>query len=297
MQGESMSKQQLDRWRRRGLLPRVRVERSGWGGSSVPPHPQRTLDAALLLAELSSRGRPWQVAGAFLFAERLPITHQCLRECARLPADKLRRSVQRVWEEAAAEMPSAPRTAIEELEDLAHRAVDASLRHRNTRRLLGGVRSEFENHVGGFSSPEELEDAARYALALRFIDILQAAPWTPEWDRAARYGRLDLETPPSVLPLPGDRAVCCDTITLREAGAFRDYVLVQQSPESPPLQVMALLDSVVWDVAAARMNESGDAAKPLDVEYLNELEEDIRVMAAADTDGDGEEGAAEAEED
>ena len=86
-------------------------------------------------------------------------------------------------------------------------------------------------------------------------------------------------------------------MTLREAGASRDYMLVQRSPESPPLQVMALLDSVVWDVAAARMNESGDPAKPLGVEYLNELEEDIRVMAAADPDGDGEGVGAEAEED
>ena len=103
-----VSPAQLERWRQRGLLPRSRVLRRGWGGSEVADHPQAVLEAAYVLAQVAGRGRSWQYGGVILFERGFMLTTPCLRACATWVAESLRRRLSRAWEEASAEIGSVP---------------------------------------------------------------------------------------------------------------------------------------------------------------------------------------------
>lgn len=63
----TVSAAQLERWRQRGLLPKVEVLREGIGGTAVPPHSEQVLRAAALLGGALRKVRPWQRKAELLF--------------------------------------------------------------------------------------------------------------------------------------------------------------------------------------------------------------------------------------
>ena len=283
-----MSPTQLERWRQHGLLARSRVVRRGWGGSEVAGHPEAVLEAAYVLAQVSSRGRPWQRGGVILFERGYMLTTPCLRDCATWLAVSLRKRLSRSWEEASAQIGAAPRSAEEELEDLAHLAATLSRRHRATRGLLKSVRDELDAS-GSFTSKTDLDDAAHRALAMRLIDIMGAGSLSAELIREARYGVQDAPSPGRRMPIPRDRNACIETLTRREAYAVRAHLLTLNEAGLRQLAPgQALLDAVVWDVATARINvgDNADAWETLSAGFLDDLEEETGVLRA-ELDGDG----------
>lgn len=275
--GVPASRFQLERWRSRGMLPRAVVERDGWGGSAVRTHPSWVFEAAERLAQVSTRGRPWEVTALSLFAEGLPISEQCLRAAAKRLAAKLSSHWVRRWEEASAELSPHPRTAAEELEDLAHEALRLGRRHPSTRVSFTAVVEELQLSMP-ISSDEELKLATARALQWRVVQMVGVRPLTREELRIARFGSEHLPTPNFVVPLPADRDACIATLTLREAYLHRRHILLLEHMGAVVLDPnRSLLDLVAWAVAGGRLNsDNADPSQPLDAKELDRLEEDLR---------------------
>lgn len=84
-----VSRGQLDRWRQRGLLPRVTVERLGAHGSRAL-HDERTRLIAGFLGACARRGLSWQALGLGLLVIGEPPAPRILRTCTWWVLDQLK---------------------------------------------------------------------------------------------------------------------------------------------------------------------------------------------------------------
>ena len=162
--GFDVSRYQLERWRQQGMLPRSRVIKGGQ--LAFPDMPPDDLGLLLiLLAEASTRGRPWQLVGTYILwagalehyypspntdgpnedmakesAEPRPaaptgpaphaaLTDAALQGMAHYAFSAGRRAMQRAVDEAKSQLTSPRRSSDEELEDIIS---DAGCRFRSS---------------------------------------------------------------------------------------------------------------------------------------------------------------------
>lgn len=249
--GVEVSATQLERWRSRGLLPRVRVVRERFGGSTVPPHSDQVVRAAALLGTISRRGRAWQLDAERLFNEWHSLTQEALRETAaylvRIESAKMRDA----WERAKKKAEPAD-DPDEEAAEIGQRAVE-SLPY-----LRRAVRKEVElaHHDRGVNK-EELEDYTWGASTWRMVDLVEPARLDESHRNLARHG---VEEPMRPLwgngayPLPSERLVVAQSLTWTEAELYRHFAR-QRITENPALgrKEFGLLSVTTWIVASERL--------------------------------------------
>jgi hypothetical protein len=245
---------QLERWRALGLLPRAIVVRPTFGGSRVEPHSPAVLEAAALLAQVSARGRPWQLAALTLFDERGTLSTPAVRACSLFLVERQTRYLRKAWQRAEGEVGVAL-DPDDELADLAWHAG----RH-TPRSVVREIRNEVRL-AHPMLSQSQLREATERAVAWRVADISMPGRLSEEQRNLARHGSTEPMDPIAslgLLPLPSEREACAHTLTWAEASTFREWALLAQA-QSPVLQDRFALDLVTWMITAKRLREKPDA--------------------------------------
>jgi hypothetical protein len=265
-EGVSVSSSQLERWRARGLLPRVVPKRGSGVGSRVPPHPRSTLEAADCLGRVSKKGVPWQDTTWCLLVEGLPVALESLRESAEWAVSRGQRAVQRRWQEVTAGLDASYVLDPENLLPLAELMLELAKDSRDVQSGLRLVEEEVRS-AGYLRGSKAQAEAARTAYALR-LAMWGGAPLTKPLVRMARYG---IAQPPELraidFALPAEKLLCARTLTHRETELFVKLCLALDAADDlpadwsdrRPLEVLATF------VAIERLNSppSYDPAEPV----------------------------------
>jgi hypothetical protein len=269
---------QLERWRHLGLIPRAQVVRPAFGGSTVMEHEPPVLDACAILAQVSTRGRPWQYSALGLFDAGLDISSRAVRETALFLLDRQMSGFRRAWAnaEAGAEPPgNDPGEWVADVATEAARHMD-----RTNRRV---IRDEVRLAHPTLSQ-SELREAAQQALIWRTADINVPALLTPQQRRWARTGSDEALDPLLMypIPLPSERAACVATLTWAEMSLAR-WLLDSEGFDSDDIP---LLIAATWRVTGLRLDEDfAHPERPLDDETLTKIR-NWRLEALED-DGEG----------
>lgn len=249
-----VSPTKLERWRAHGLLPRVKVEHPGFGGTRVPSHPEEVVDAARLLGRTSRRGRPWQLTAELLFNAGFPLSDAALRGTATYLMRAETAGMERAWAAATAEAPPT-RGAAARGAEIGQRAAE-----KLPRFLKLAVRNEIVLAHGSTTSRAAIEEYAERALTWRMVDfsmpVHERMKLTKKEQNLARHG---VEEPMfglgglGVLPLPSERTMIAETLTWAEAQIYRTFAALRIH-ENPALEGLGLFTVMTWIVASERLN-------------------------------------------
>lgn len=282
----TVSRYQLERWRRLGLMPRPTVVRSRFGGSAVLPHDEAARDAARVLAEISTRGRPWQYGGVLLFGDGLPLSETCLRNCGTWIIDRVQRRLRSYWAEAT--LMASP--VHEDPQDEWHEIAEIAVRIAQGRRVMRPVMRAIRNDVYGYvprGTLAERRDALSAALIYRFMDVAAPGSLTKEEEFLAITGQEATDTR-GITPLtPSDIASCAATLTVGEAYVARDWLVAAWN-----IDVMAMrtdtfvLEDVLLMITDLRLTtgEKHHGAR-VGQELLDDLAEEAEEMYEEYVDG------------
>jgi hypothetical protein len=236
-------------------------------------------DTASVLAEWSTSGRSWRQAGAALFALGNPVPLDCLRDCARWQAEQSAARVRHWWREAQALTP-AQRDPADEREDVAQSAAAFALRSASMGRALRRTQAVLleSPYISGLTARDQ-EAAMAESLGWRLADSI-GLQLTAEERHIVRYGSRDAPATVFRPPLPSERNVCIETMTLREMCAVRRHIVAR-------IQAGMLetdrngLDITVWTLAEFRLNVGWrDVAQPLSVAKTDALDEEAADFEA-----------------
>lgn len=278
-EGMPISRYQLERWRARGLLARPMVVRTRFGGSEVADHGEETLDAARVLAEISSQGRAWQWCGVFLFDEGYSLSPVCLQACATWFVERVQSKVRSYWEEAGRLSPLRIEDGEERRLDQAEIAVALLKDAPRMRPLVRSIRLAVEQQLPQ-GSAQERREALHTALTYRVLDMGDPGTLTKDEEYLAITGR-DLSSNPSITPLtPSDIAFVARTITPAEAEIGRAWLNAAWNADLIPRpEVFFILENVLVLVAEFRRSEEGQGIElPIPSSFLDELGQDAREM-------------------
>lgn len=258
-----VSPTQLERWRRLGLIPRARVIRPRFGGSTVLEHDEVVLKACALLSQVSTRGRPWQYAARELYEEGFDLSTPAVRNAAAFLLERGLGDLRRAWRRAEVGADPPGQDPGEWVADVATEAAQHA--GRANRRV---VREEVAL-ANPTLAQEELRDAAQRALVWRIADINVPMLLTPEQRQWARTGTDDPLDPlsPYPFPLPSERAACVTTLTWAEASLARLQLRLESFEGA-----MSLLEAATWRVTAYRLDEHfAHPERPLDSRQLQNI--------------------------
>ena len=239
---------QLERWRHRGLIPRPRVTRLEFGGSRVSDHPRAVERACRLLAEYSTRGRPWQIVAVAIFEESIDITESALRAAVRFHQDRQRQQFLKTWQRAEAGRSQAGVNRSEWLADVAVDAARLSPR-AVIRQAEADIRVAHEDWTEA-----RVREATRTALPWRLADICAPSYMDDQQRTWARHGVDEMIDPFArvIVPLPSERQDCFRTITWAEADLARTGIFYDYDTARMPFGT--LLDLVGWRVTIWRLD-------------------------------------------
>lgn len=262
-EGIFVSHSQLERWRNRGLLPRSILVRPTFGGSRVEPHPDGVFEAAAVLAQASSRGRPWQYVAMHLFDCGHDMSTEAVRQTALFLIDLQVRHLRRAWR--LAERAVGPvMDPDDELADLGFYAATHS--GPTVKKMV------YDEVVLAhpYATEAEKRELSERALIWRMVDIHLPARMTEEQKNLARHGTeepMDVFGVSGILPLPSERVCCAETLSWAEANVFREVAALRVRELS--LEAVSLFSLTTWLVTGARMNENPRALDlPLPQEFL-----------------------------
>lgn len=278
----SVTPTQLERWRTRGLLPRARVVRDGFGGSRVLPHEEDVLEAAALLGQVSRRRRPWQYGALELFDSGFSLSPEALRAAALFLVELQLRPMRRAW--ARAEREAAPSDEPdEELAEIGERA--AAFLPRTVWKLVREEVALAHPHA----KLAEVREFLDRAMTWRLVDLNVPGRMNDRQRNLARHGSpepMPVLGGPGVFALPSERLVVAKTLSWAEADTYREfgYLRLEENPElaavGGPFVVMS------WIVTAERRNAQPDELDlPLPQEHLEQARlflEEIQSERAAE---------------
>lgn len=276
--GVEVSAAQLERWRYRGLLPRVQVVRARFGGTTVPRHAEEVVHAAALLGRISRSGRPWQRAAERLFNDGYSVTPKALTEAAAYLVSEENEKMREAWEAAKAEVPleGDPHDDAGMVGEAAAKRIDSLRRHLSPKRLRNSnrressiervVRREIElAHKNRNLSEGELQDYVGNALTWRMVDLVEPGVLSEEHRNLARHGIAEPMKPigqaleafggaAGGYPLPSERLVAARSLTVAEAELYRRFAQ-WRIDENPALggEDFGLLWVTTWIVAFERL--------------------------------------------
>ena len=249
-----LSAAKLERWRYLGLIPRVKVERTQFGGTHVPPHSAEVVEAVRLLAQTSRRGRPWQLTAERLFNAGFPLTDRALQGTASYLMRAEVVSMKRAWAAAEAEAPRT-RGAAARGAEIGQRAVEKLPRFLKT-----AVRNEMMLVHGAGADRVDIDEVAERALIWRMVDFAmkpdERKKLTKRETNLARHG---VEDPMlglgglGLLPLPSERAGIAETLTWAEVAVYRTFGQLRIG-ENAALERLGLFTVTTWVVASERVN-------------------------------------------
>lgn len=245
-----VSPAQLERWRHHGLLPRARIVRDRFGGSRVNPHRAETFEACRVLAQVSTRGRPWQYAACVLFEDGLILSTPAVRAAARWNLDQVLRYMRRAWLRAETGAEGSPDSA-DWVEAVALDAAEFLGPH--IRRLIQEEVQFAHPNLG----QRRLRPLVDKAVAWRIADLCVPHHLDDEQRQLARTGsREPLDHVEGlVLPLPSERATCTETLTWAEMRVARQCLIARRSPD---LDMQGAIGASTWWVTRARLYKSLD---------------------------------------
>ena len=263
----SVSPTQLERWRTRGLLPRARVVRDGFGGTRVLTHNDEVLEAAALLGQVSRRSSPWQYCALVLFDEGFSLSPEALRETATFLIQLQLKPMRKAW--ARAEREASPSDdPDEELAEIGERA--AALLPRTVWKFVRDEVALAHSHA----TASEVREYLDRAMTWRLVDLNVPGRMTDAQRNLARHG---IEEPmpvlggPGVFPLPSERLAVAKTLSWAEADTYREfaYLRLEDNPDLAALGGPFVL--MTWYVAAERRNAQPDALDvPLSQDHLEQ---------------------------
>jgi hypothetical protein len=272
-EGFSLSRYQLERWRHLGVLPRATLAREQFGGCTVLPHGQETVEAARLLAEFSQRGRPWQVGGVALFSSGFTLSQSCLQSCSTWLIDRVQRRLRSYWEEAAALATLDHDEPDDRMHEIAEIAVSIMTRQRAMRPVMRMIRHEVYAQVPR-GTLQERREALHTALIYRVLDVARPGSLTKDEEYLAITGQdsPDLNITPMT---PSDIARVAATLTVREAEIARVWLGAAWNANVLPMrQDTSVLEDVLLMVAELRLTaDEHDPDLPLSHETLTDLAE------------------------
>lgn len=249
--GVGVSATQLERWRSRGLLPRVRVVRERFGGTTVPPHSEEVLRAAALLGSISRRGRAWQLDAERLFNEGHPLTQEALRETAAYLVRVENGKMRTAWEAAKTRAAPAddPDEEAAEIGELAAALLPNSMKR--------AVQKEIELAHPECGSKDDLREYADRALTWRMVDLVEPERLEQTHKNLARHGVEEPMWPiggEGAYPLPSERLVVAQSLTWMEAELYRPFARLRIAENSALVKKeFGLLSVTIWIVAAERL--------------------------------------------
>ena len=272
--GVEVSPTQLERWRSHGLLPRVRVARENFGGTTVPHHSEEVVQAAALLGSTSRRGRAWQLDAERLFNEDHPLTQEALTETAAYLVRLENESMRKAWEAAKAEasLEGDPYGDAGIVGEQAAKRIESLRRHLSPKRLQnpnrrvglieGVVRREIElAHKGRNVSEGDIKDYVGNAFTWRVVDLVEPGNLLEEHRNLARHGVPEPMKPigDGAYPLPSERFVVAQSLTLAEVKEYRRFAQ-WRIDENPDLgkKDFGLLWVTTWIVAYERLKIAPD---------------------------------------
>jgi len=266
--GGSVSEAQLERWRSRGLLPPLRPAQDSIDGPPIPPRSDVVARAAVLLSRVSRRGRPWQLNAERLFNEGYPLTTKALRETASFLIGLENATMQAAWAAAQNELDPDEsefdatgllgESVAQVLESLRRPMSPARRRnaHRRSSLLERVVEAEIAwAHRESGLSPEQLTEYAGSALTWRLVDFVDPQVLTKSEQNLARHGVAETMAPEGggAYPLPSERLVVAQSLTLAEAEQYRGFALGRIEMNSAlGNDDFGLLWVVTWIVAYER---------------------------------------------
>lgn len=243
---------QLERWRKRGLLPRVQVVRERFGGSTVRPHSEEVVRMVALLGNTSRRGRAWQLDAERLFNEGYRLTQDALRETAAYLVQIENLKMREAW--ARAKDRAAPANdPDEEAAEIGELAAEL-LPHAMKR----AVRKEIElAHRERGVSKEDIHEYADRAMTWRTVDLVEPDRLGESHRNLARHGVEEPMWPiggVGAYPLPSERLVVARSMTWTESEIYAHYARLRIA-ENPALgkKEFGLLSITTWIVAAERL--------------------------------------------
>lgn len=241
---------QLERWRMRGLLPRARLLREGFGGTRALPHDEEVVGAAAVLGDVSARSRPWQYSALTLFDEGHSLSSQALRDAATFLVELQVKPMRKAW--AKAEIAAAPaEDPDEELAEIGERA--ARLVPRTAWKVVHDEVRMAHRHV----SPTERREYADRAMTWRTVDLNVPERMTEGQRNLARHGvdePMSVLTDLGVLPLPSERLMVSRTLSWAEADIYREfaYLTIEEQPDPNKFPTPFVL--MTWLVTHQRHN-------------------------------------------
>ena len=277
-EGLHASHAQLERWRQHGLLPRTRLDRAGWGGSKAAMHPEYVLEAARVLAEASSRGRPWQYLGIYLFEEGLPLPTATLQQCATWLINTMQRRWLRPWREAQTLVAADPEDPLGELTDVAFTAAELGSHYRRTAGLAKVVRENIRS-ANPHLTESQLAEATERSVGWRLADMIRPDLLGERERTLARSGTDEPMDPARWrFATPSEAKGCAATMTAAEAYVMRRYVLALDAAGVMSTSDRFLLDLVTWAVAETRLNDDANAARDVSRTVSQSELEDMHAM-------------------
>lgn len=274
--GHHVTPTQLERWRHIGLISRAVVQRNTFAGSRVAAHDESVVESCEILAQVSTRGRPWQQSANALFNAECWLRDDALRETARYVVARALAPLVRVWSrcEVGARIPGTdPRGAVMEVARLAATMATRRLRHEVAPDVARA-------HPG--SSREQLRKLTDRAIYWRLADIAVPELLGDEERNIARHGLpgpLDMLSG-VICPLPSERKACIQTLTYAEANVARAALIADEAPGSND----DLLMPALWRVTCWRLHEHfARPDQPLPNEYLQGIRD--RMLDDIHTDG------------
>ena len=279
-EGITASRSQLERWRQHGLLARPIVTRGGFRGSAVEPVGDSSVEACLILAEASGRGRDWRRAGLAIFDAGLPLSDSALRSCSQWIIDRgLHRRIRNHWLEAEQSGLLRHVDVEDDLAAVGKSAADRILADRYLQPYVGAVRRTLKPYHPT-ASHDQLKEALETCLTYQARDVVFEGLPELELQVLAVAGR-ELAFDEALLPvLPSALSECARSITQAEArtSALLALVAGEVGQELPSPIGLPLLGHATWLATGFRLQLTGSASISLSQSHLLKVEAEIESL-------------------
>lgn len=260
--GFSVSPYRLERWRAKGLLSRAIVERNGFGGSSVPAHPDDIREAAEILASETGQGRKTLNAVINLIINGYWVRQSTLQQA--FTSYIVDQRLSDLIDDADSAGGGQAASEYEKRVDIGYRVADELMKRRSFRSVKLALLENARNHFPPLSKEEEVS-ATTEAVAMRIVDLISPGILSTEDAYKARLGDVIADGLP-LQQLPSELMNVAATLTLDEA-----IMSVQQIDYEKHPSIAEIADYVLSQIADLRTEYSNSISQPLPTTVLINL--------------------------
>lgn len=253
-----VSPSQLERWRHHQLLDPGHWRRDGWGGSTVEPHDDDTLERVIHLGHFSARGRAWQLTALLLLEAEFRLSDHALAAAMTWWVVRAQQSLVDAYSRAILQVAPDPSDPRNEALDAAGVAWAALRRRPANRALVTEVQRQIVEGNPGSPSKSQIREWVAVSGALRVLDVA-----APEWVDDEDLGRMvyghDVSDDPTTLPFARPHQ-------LKDTAATLTWAEIE-----PCLAAGVPWDTALAEVSLWRLAKSGDCSRPLSGDAIDDL--------------------------